>query len=135
LKQARRNQDDVSLRANSRNHSTKKSNLLLFASRGCPSKRESVGLHSTLEQEIRDYMADPRQARRNVLGGQGGFQVVPMGISGGYDAVAALHRTGGIADGHYLQLADQMLKQGKYKKPFAQRAPDAWQILHSIQMN
>jgi hypothetical protein len=87
-----------------------------------PGKHESVGLHSTLEQEIRDYMADPRHARRNVPGGQGSFQGVPTGSADGCES-AARHLTRGIADSHYLQLADQMLEQGKYKKFFAQLAP------------
>ena len=67
LKRAGRNQVHVSVRTNRRNHSTKKSNSkeLLTTSRGYPGKHESVGLHSTLEQEIRDYVAGVRQAAKS----------------------------------------------------------------------
>ena len=104
----------MTIRANRSNRITKKSSSdrLLTASKRHPGKHESVGLHSTLEQEVRDYMADPRHARRNVPGGQGGLQGVPTGSADGCEP-AARHLTGGIADRHYLQLADQMLEQGK----------------------
>jgi len=119
LKQGRRNQEHVSVRTNRRNGPTKKSNPkeLLTASRRYPVKHESVGLHRTLEQEVRDYVADLRQSRRTVPGRQGGFQGVPIGHADGSES--AFHRTGGIADFHYLQLADQMLKQGTYKRLFS----------------
>ncbi|HLJ28382.1 MAG TPA: hypothetical protein VKY85_16845 [Candidatus Angelobacter sp.] len=89
-----------------------------------PGWRESVGLHSTLEQDIRDYVADSRQTRRPASGKQDSFPEVPA-ASADYSESAALHRTEGIADAHYLQLADQMLKQGKY-------APDALPKLRSF---
>ena len=128
LREASRNQVDVRVRTNRRNHSTKQANSkeLLTASRRHPGERESVGLHSTLEQDIRDYLADPGQVQRTVPGRQRSFQVVPTGIPCSYEA-AALHRTGGTADGHYLKLADRMLRQGKYARGKA----DGWQILGS----
>lgn len=128
LRQASRNQVHVRVRTNRRNHSTNQvsSKELSRASRSYPGDRESVGLHSTLEQDIRDYLADPKQVRRTVPGRQDSFQVVPTGIPGSYEAVA-LHRTGGTADGHYLKLADQMLRQGKYARGKA----EGWQILGS----
>lgn len=77
LKQARRNQVHVSVRTNRRNHATKKSNSkeLLTISRRYPGKHESVGLHSTLEQEIRDYLAGARHPRKAVSGTQGAQEV------------------------------------------------------------
>jgi hypothetical protein len=107
----------VTVRTNRSYRPAKKSGSdgLLTASN--PGKHESVGLHSTLEQEIRDYMADPRQARRKLRAGQGSVQGVPTRGAHGCES-AARHLTGGIPDIHYLQLADQMLQQGKYKRFF-----------------
>ena len=128
----------VNVRTNHRNHSTKKSisKHFLTASGRYPARHEVVGLHRTLEQEIRDFVANPWRSRRTVPGTKSSFQVVPEGNADSTES-SALHQTGGIADIHYLQLADQMLRQGKHKKLFspgpvwrpgpAQRDLLAWQ--------
>lgn len=91
LKPARRNQVHVSVRTNRRNHATRKSNSkeLLTISRRYPGKHESVGLHSTLEQDIRDYLAGARHPRKAVSGTQGA-QEVSAGRAD-YTESAALH--------------------------------------------
>ncbi len=116
----------MTVRRNRKNHSSGKScaKESLTPLRRCPGRRASVGLHSTLEQDVRNYLVDLRQTRRAVSGKQNSFPEVPA-ASADYSESAALHRTEGIADAHYLQLADQMLKQGKY-------APDALPKLRSF---
>lgn len=92
LKPARRNQVHVSVRTNHRNHATKKSNSKehLTISRRHPGKHESVGLHSTLAQAIRDYLAGARRPRKAVSGKQGAVQGISAGRAD-YSESAALH--------------------------------------------
>jgi hypothetical protein len=130
--QARRNQDNVTVRTNRSYRITKKSRSngpltaskrRLTVSKRHPGKHESVGLHSTLEQEIREYMADPGHARCNVHGRQSSLQGVPTGSAEDCES-AARHLTGGIADSYYLQLADQMLGRESTRNSLPNGRPD-----------
>lgn len=122
LKPARRNQVHLSVRRNRRNHATKKSNSkeLLTISRRYAGKHESVGLHSTLEQEIRDYLAGARHPRKAVSGKQGAVQEISAGRAD-YSESAAPHEVAESGP-HPISAWDWQPCVSRFR---AKRAPEA----------
>ena len=92
---------------------------LLSAAWGCTRRAESVGLHDTLAQDVSEYV---KQSQRAARVGEGHLHGVPPAATDCRES-AVLHRTEGMADSHYLQLADQMLRPGQHKMVDQQRGP------------
>src|SRR6185437_5257732 len=92
---------------------------LLSAAWGHTRRAESVGLDDTLAHDVSEYV---KQSQRAARAGEGHLHGVPPAAIDCCES-AVLHRTEGMADNHYLQLADQMLKPGKHKMIDQQRGP------------